>query len=730
MNNKGFTLVELLVSISILAILTIIAIPTLRAFQNSNSNSQYENYAKSIETSAKLYNDSYSEDLFGNATDGCEKVSLTELMNKSLAKDISKKDINCNLEQKDSYVIVRKFNDEYKYEGYLYCENSSNVKVYSNMDEYKNDCVNNNGIPDLVVENDKESDTDKKTKAKTVKLKLIDDYGFTANQEIEYAWTKSETPPTSNSAYTKYSFNNSYIKTNGKPVELLTKSITNKDQNPNDKYWLHVRPIKVQNIINNSLTTNKTFGPFRFDNTAPSCDDIKVTSNVSSGKAGKDLYFTFNYSSVEDLNSFIFKVSYDNGNKWESTVINSKTTKFNIEKDGKVKYQITNIKDFAGNVTVSCPTKGTFTRDTKKPTCTITPKGTLGNNSWYTSKVTLDLSTSDSTSGVSAYGMNTNSKVSYNKTKSLSQTIDTTGSTFYAKAIDVAGNEASCDKTVKVELTNPQVSLTNTGTIGWNQIKVATGGKAVYVYVADYKIIPSVTAYSGLDTIKYDCDNEKNEGTGPTTSNLVTEKQNSDNSYSIAPNITNKDLFNIESICTATVKTKAGRTAKSKAIKNIIGNGWQTLGTDNHYGQPRDYLKDYIYWQNGKKITGFHDLWWFNPAFETEIANNGVYDTYYFYTGKETNAKNWCHGEKYYVSLGWCKNLDSAHPGSYLFTHYSSLAMIAKRWQPLNSMIKDQTIPVSLDWYSDDTVDVTFDKNGKCTRNCPSYCDNTGLKCS
>jgi len=36
-NNKGFTLVELLVAVSILAILTMLAIPTLRAFQNSNN---------------------------------------------------------------------------------------------------------------------------------------------------------------------------------------------------------------------------------------------------------------------------------------------------------------------------------------------------------------------------------------------------------------------------------------------------------------------------------------------------------------------------------------------------------------------------------------------------------------------------------------------------------------------------------------------------------------------
>ena len=77
MKNNGFTLVELLVAISILAVLTMIAIPTLRAFQNSNATKQYESYSASVASSAKLYNDSYSEDLFGNADSGCQKVMLT-----------------------------------------------------------------------------------------------------------------------------------------------------------------------------------------------------------------------------------------------------------------------------------------------------------------------------------------------------------------------------------------------------------------------------------------------------------------------------------------------------------------------------------------------------------------------------------------------------------------------------------------------------------------------------
>ena len=109
MKKNGFTLVELLVAISILAILTAIAIPTLRAFQNNNSTKQYETYRESLQTSGKLYNDSYSDDIFQNTPYGCEKVPLTEMMYKKIAKDIELKDVTCNISSKDSFVVVRKF---------------------------------------------------------------------------------------------------------------------------------------------------------------------------------------------------------------------------------------------------------------------------------------------------------------------------------------------------------------------------------------------------------------------------------------------------------------------------------------------------------------------------------------------------------------------------------------------------------------------------------------------
>ena len=63
LDDKGFTLVELLVSMSIMGLLIIMAFPTIRTIQTNNTNSKFEEYGKAAVSAAKLYTDSYAEDL-------------------------------------------------------------------------------------------------------------------------------------------------------------------------------------------------------------------------------------------------------------------------------------------------------------------------------------------------------------------------------------------------------------------------------------------------------------------------------------------------------------------------------------------------------------------------------------------------------------------------------------------------------------------------------------------
>ena len=55
---KGFTLVELLVTVSILGLITAMSIPVIRNIIEANTIKKYTTYKDSVETSAKLYVDS------------------------------------------------------------------------------------------------------------------------------------------------------------------------------------------------------------------------------------------------------------------------------------------------------------------------------------------------------------------------------------------------------------------------------------------------------------------------------------------------------------------------------------------------------------------------------------------------------------------------------------------------------------------------------------------------
>ena len=119
--QKGFTMVELLVAISILGLLIIMAFPIIRTIQSNNTKKKYEEYSKTIISASKLYVDSYSEDIFNsNQTNQQYKLSVSELVKKDLIKDINISDTTC-LGGKSNVWIV-KYNDDYTYCIHLACK--------------------------------------------------------------------------------------------------------------------------------------------------------------------------------------------------------------------------------------------------------------------------------------------------------------------------------------------------------------------------------------------------------------------------------------------------------------------------------------------------------------------------------------------------------------------------------------------------------------------------------
>ena len=129
-NNKGFTMVELLVAMAIMGLLIIMAFPTIRAIQSNNTSTKYKEYGKAALSASKLYVDSYEEDLFDlNDNNGMKSIDLNDLVKKDLLKDISMSDSTC---LNGSSVNIIKYKDDYTYCLNLICS-TGGKEVYKEI---------------------------------------------------------------------------------------------------------------------------------------------------------------------------------------------------------------------------------------------------------------------------------------------------------------------------------------------------------------------------------------------------------------------------------------------------------------------------------------------------------------------------------------------------------------------------------------------------------------------
>lgn len=141
-NRKGFTLVELLVTIVIMGVISGMSWPLIRRLQEQNQKAKYTTYGDALVSAAKIYVDSYEEDLFyydedlkSNSTlrnslktngklmndnvTQCAMISFADLVNHHLVKDINMDEMSCN--SKFTFVIVKRKQNNYTYAYYLGC---------------------------------------------------------------------------------------------------------------------------------------------------------------------------------------------------------------------------------------------------------------------------------------------------------------------------------------------------------------------------------------------------------------------------------------------------------------------------------------------------------------------------------------------------------------------------------------------------------------------------------
>ena len=127
-NNKGFTLIELLVTIVILGIVSGISFPLIRGLQERNTYTKYEKYGESLVAAAKLYINSYEEDVFlyeddlpaeDKNTGQCQYILYRDLKEKNLIKDLGIDGVSCN--SPNTFVKVTRKKGKYTYDYFLGC---------------------------------------------------------------------------------------------------------------------------------------------------------------------------------------------------------------------------------------------------------------------------------------------------------------------------------------------------------------------------------------------------------------------------------------------------------------------------------------------------------------------------------------------------------------------------------------------------------------------------------
>lgn len=131
MNKKGFTLIELIATIVIMALILIMVMPSIIALRNNNKDKAYEYYGDSLIEAAKIFVNKEGEDITSLGTlnfTGCVDISYNDLLSSDLIKAYNDENINCT----NAKVRYTKSRNKESYSINLTCrDTSANKVVYS-----------------------------------------------------------------------------------------------------------------------------------------------------------------------------------------------------------------------------------------------------------------------------------------------------------------------------------------------------------------------------------------------------------------------------------------------------------------------------------------------------------------------------------------------------------------------------------------------------------------------
>ena len=115
MNKKGFTLIEMIVTMLIIGIVIVIAIPSVRNLTYNSDTKKYRQMEKVILEASKLYSASYKGELV-NTSYECFNIPYSTLVKEGL---IEEEDITCS----GHVILTKREKVGYDYEPYLTCQN-------------------------------------------------------------------------------------------------------------------------------------------------------------------------------------------------------------------------------------------------------------------------------------------------------------------------------------------------------------------------------------------------------------------------------------------------------------------------------------------------------------------------------------------------------------------------------------------------------------------------------
>ena len=339
LNKKGFTLVELLVVIVILGIITGISIPLIRNIQASNEMRKYTTYMDSLKVSAKLYVDSYSEDLFGHSKSGCVIIKYSQLEEKGLLKDIALGDVSCKSE--DTYVKVVRVDDKTSYSTSIGCGPVKNgaVDIETQLPEGGlleiDTCgVNSDTIMSLI--SNPASSSSINFKKRNIVISAISNTGFHEDISLSYGFVKKSSKPSDEktdptsvlvNGWKKLEMN--YIGGNEQKRRIeegnaitLDSSVIKTPNNITGDYYLVIRIDSLKDLGGRNWTTDSNkgnyiyLGTYRLDNKKPVFGEgstILSSSNSYNSLTPKlNINVTDVYSTSGSNHELRMCISYDN----------------------------------------------------------------------------------------------------------------------------------------------------------------------------------------------------------------------------------------------------------------------------------------------------------------------------------------------------------------------------------------------------------------------------------